>query len=159
MVAYTIAKDRWPEVAEGRQSFLLLNPRKPRSPRHARFNEDATLRPGGKASETRVVRICGRATIHLDKAGVARVLTQDGGWSAAEACPPLQRFWNAERASPNAEAETTALAQALGFEDWAELFSTYNTDEGRDLVSRGVIALELVAWRAEEAARVETQNP
>lgn len=153
MVAYALPADRRDAVKDGAQTFLLQAPRRMPS-RHARPGEAITLRPGGETLQT--APCVARALIHMDKAGIRRVLEIERlalgpGRDAADAL--IFRFVGAENGAADAPAQRDRLARDLGFEDYAALWrDQLKREDGRGKVSRGVIAREVIGWALRRAS-------
>ncbi|WP_298161088.1 hypothetical protein [Brevundimonas sp.] len=154
MPSYQLPSSRYCAVANGNQTFALQLPRKATSPRHVRVGETMRIRVGG---ETKTFECVARAVIHMDKAGIRRLLDPSypaiaDRFDAGQVI--FQRFLNAENASATAEASRDAIARTLGHDDYDALWrAEFAREDGRGKVSRGVIARELVGWiPAEEEA-------
>ncbi len=151
MPSYQLPAARRGPVVRGEQTFALQLPRKASSPRHVRVGEAMTLRIDGQSLPAECVA---RAVIHMDKAGIRRMLDPSypgvaDRFDASQAI--FQRFLNAENASATAEASRDAIARALGRDDYDALWrAEFAREDGRGKVSRGVIARELVGWISAE---------
>lgn len=154
MPSYQLPAARRGPVVRGEQTFALQLPRKASSPRHVRVGERMTIRTDGQSFPARCVA---RAVIHMDKAGIRRLLdpSYPGIADQFDASQIIfQRILNAENGSATAEASRNALAVTLGYDDYDALWrAEFAREDGRGKVSRGIIARELVGWiSAEEEA-------
>lgn len=151
MVAYVIPTARAAAVAEGRQRFLLLAPRGDRT-RHAFVGESMNLRAGRPGTSEPIGATCVvRATVHIGRDGVRRVLNEERlgmGQAASDGDAILSRIVQAENGMPKAAAEREQLAIDLGHEDWADLFADVGrTANGKGQLKGGVYVRELIGWR------------
>lgn len=147
MPSYQLPSSRRGPVVRGEQRFALQLPRKASSPRHVRVGETMTLRIDGQSFPAECVA---RAVIHMDKAGIRRLLdpSYPGIADRFDASQVIfQRFLNAENASATAQASRDTIAKTLGYDDYDALWrAEFAREDGRGKVSRGVIARELVGW-------------
>lgn len=151
MVAYALPANELTRVASGELKFILQSPRSPRA-RHARVADPLQLRFGRAEARRDLDGVCiARATLHIAKTGVRRVLSESrigAGTGANEAAGILSRVLQAEDGMPKAEDAREQLAKDLGHDSWAALFAdTVKSADGKGELRGGVWVRELVAWR------------
>lgn len=149
MPSYQLPSSRLRDVIQGKQPFALQLPRKTTSPRHVRVGEPMTLRIANRSLPGECVA---RAVIHMDKAGIRRVLDQKvSSKPGLPGDPIIARLLNAENGSATATASLEAVAHALGHADYEALWrAEWEREDGRGKVSRGIIAREVVGWVSAE---------